>query len=148
MNDLTTIFKDTLSPLDKLLTLEHEMRKQPQIDLRVRHHFSHGIYARELFIPAGVMLTGEIHKYPQLNILTQGRMSVLVGEEVKEISAPFTVSSEAGTKRIAIAHDDSIWMTIHGTHLKNIEEIEEYFIAKSQEEYLEFCGQLKLGLKS
>lgn len=90
------------------------------------------------------MLTGKIHKYPQLNILLKGEMSVLVGDEVKRISAPFTVVSEAGTKRIALAHTDCIWLTIHGTHETDLEVIENFFIAQSEQEYLEYCGQLKL----
>lgn len=129
---------------DKVNLLEAEMAKQPQVSLECKHHFSYGIYARELFIPAGIMLTGKIHKYPQLNILVKGKMRVLVGDEVKEVSAPFTVASEAGTKRIAIALEDCIWITIHGTHERDLEKIEETFIAQSEQEYLEYCGQLRL----
>lgn len=132
--------------LDKVLLLEDLMRQEPQVELKVIHHFSYGIYARELHIPAGIMLTGKIHKYPQFNILTKGRMQVLVGEEVREIVAPFPVASEAGTKRIAIALEDCIWMTIHGTKLTDVDEIESFFIAETYQDYLEFRGQLKLGL--
>lgn len=129
---------------DKVTLFEAEMLKQPQIELKVNHHFSYGVYARELFIPKDVILTGKIHKYPQLNILVKGRMSVLVGDEIKEISAPFTVCSEAGTKRIAMAHEDCIWITIHGTHETDLEKIEDFFIAQTEQAYLEHCGQLKL----
>jgi len=135
-----------LSARDKVFALESEMAKQPQVELKVKHHFSYGVYARELFIPAGVMLTGKIHKYPQLNILAMGRMQVLIDNEVKEVFAPFIVASEAGTKRIALALEDSIWITIHGTHETNLELIEEKFIAQSEQEYLEYCGQIKLLL--
>lgn len=133
-----------LTSRQKVNLLELEMAKQPQVTLECKHHFSYGIYARELLIPAGIMLTGKIHKYPQLNILVKGRMRVLVGDEVKEIYAPFTVASEAGTKRIAIALEDCIWITIHGTHLTDLGAIEERFIAQSEQEYLEYCGQLRL----
>ncbi len=135
---------NTLSNRDKVNLFELEMAKQPQVQLEVKHHFSYGIYGRELFIPAGVMLTGKIHKYPQLNVLLKGEMSVLVGDEVRRISAPFTVASEAGTKRIALAHTDCIWLTIHGTHETDLAAIEDKFIAQSEQEYLEYCGQLKL----
>ncbi len=127
MNEMTAF--DYNGPAALLLTVrekvnifENEMRKQRQIDLEVKHHFSYGIYARELFIPKGVMLTGKIVR----------------------IKAPFTIISKAGTKRIAIAHDNCIWITIHGTHETNLDKIEEYFIAQNEKEYLEFCGQMKL----
>ncbi len=133
-----------LTVREKVNILENEMRKQPQIDLEVKHHFSYGIYARELFIPKGVMLTGKIHKYEQLNVLAKGDISVLVDDRIVRIKAPFTIVSKAGTKRIAIAHSDCIWITIHGTNETNLDKIEEYFIAQNEKEYLEFCGQMKL----
>lgn len=131
----------------KILDAEVWMKKQPQLDLKVIHHFSHGVYARELHIPAGVMLTGEIHKYENLNILSKGRMRVTVDDRIIEVYAPFTTVSPPGTKRIAYALEDCIWTTIHGTFEKNIDNIKDYFIAASEQEWLEFCGhsQLELG---
>jgi hypothetical protein len=126
---------------DKVNALENLMKKADQVELKVEHIFSEGVYARKLFIPKGVMLTGKIHKYSQLNILLEGDISVLVGDEVKRIQPPFMVVSPPGTKRIAYAHEDTIWLTIHGTHETNLEIIEEKFIAQSEQEYLDFCGQ-------
>ena len=34
------------------------MLKGDTVELEVKHHFSDGLYARELFIPAGVCLVG------------------------------------------------------------------------------------------
>lgn len=135
---------------DKVFAAEEYMKTLPSAvdQCKLVHHFSKGIYARELHIPAGILLTGQIHKYPQLNILSKGRMSVLTEEGVREVEAPFTVSSPAGTKRIAYAHTDCVWTTILPTDETDIEEIEKYFIAKDENEWLEFAGktQLELGL--
>ena len=133
---------------EKVLALEAEMKLMPQVELKVMHHFSPGVYARELHIPAGVMLTGKIHKYAQLNILSAGEISVLTENGVKRVSAPFTIVSPAGTKRIAIAHTDCVWTTIHGTEETDVELIEKHFTVDSEEEYLTFCNadQLQLGL--
>ena len=142
---------ETLQSLDKDLSMrgkvfiaEAAMKQQPQIDLKVEHFFSLGVYARQLYIPKGVILVGKIHKFPQLNILSQGDISVLVDEEIKRIKAPFTVASPSGVKRIAYAHEDCIWITIHGTDETNLETIEKTFIAQDENEYLEFCGQQRL----
>lgn len=128
------------SPRDKINALESEMRKQPQVDLKVNHYFSQGcVYARELFIPKGIMLTGKIHKYEQLNVLSSGKMKVSVnGEDYQEISAPFVIVSPPGTKRIAVALEDSVWLTIHGTAETDLEKIENHFISQSEDDYLEF----------
>jgi hypothetical protein len=130
----------------KVQALELFLKEQPQVSLKIIHHFSKGVYARELHIPAGVILTGEIHKFTNLNILSKGKIQVLVGETVQEIEAPFTVVSPAGTKRIARTLTDCVWTTIHGTDEVDLNIIEHTFIAKSEDEWLEFCGQKQLEL--
>lgn len=133
----------------KIFQAEAIMRTQPQLELEVKHHFSKGVYARELHIPANTTLTGEIHKFENLNILSQGSMLVSIEEGVIQVDAPFTVVSPAGTKRIAHTLTDCIWTTIHGTEERNVELIKQKFIAQSEIEYLEFVGanQLALGFE-
>ena len=128
---------------EKVWQLEALMKKYEQLDLPVKHYFSKGVYARELFIPKDTILTGHIHKYEQLNILSKGDISVLTEEGVKRVQAPFAIVSPPGTKRIAYAHEDCVWTTIHGTDLKDVEEIEKVFICKSDVEYLEFVAMLE-----
>src|SRR5512147_1537344 len=122
---------------DKINAVEALMKEQPQVEIKVTHRFSHGVYAREIFIPAGTMLTGEIHKFENLNILSQGDISVMTESGVVRVQAPFTIVSPPGTKRIALAHTDCIWTTIHGTFERNIDKIKNYFVAETEEEYLE-----------
>lgn len=148
-------FQNQLELLDKndiqkVCAFEDLMKLQPQLELKVVNYFSYGVYARELHIPAGTLLTGEIHKLENLNILSKGDISVLTENGVIRIEAPFTIVSPSGTKRIAYAHTDCIWTTIHGTFEKDINKIKQYFIASSEKEYLEYCGhftnQLTLDL--
>lgn len=131
---------------EKICRAEAEMKLLPQVDLRVEHDFSYGVYSRTLYIPKGVALTGQIHKYENFNILVKGKMSVSIDGQMQQIEAPFKVVSPPGTKRIAWALEDSIWMTIHGTHETNLDIIEKTFIAHSEEEYLEFIGANQLEL--
>lgn len=130
---------------DKINAWEALAKTAPQVDLRVEHQFSFGVYARTLYIPRGIILIGQIHKFENLNILLKGKMLVSVGDKMELVEAPFTVVSPPNTKRIAEALEDSVWMTVHGTHEKNIEIIEDYFIAHNEEEFLAFAQQqLKL----
>ena len=123
---------------EQVFQYEALLAELPQVELKVEDHFSHGVYARELFIPAGVTLTGKIHKYENMNILIQGEMSVLTDDGMKRVCAPFIVVSPPGTKRVAYAHTDCRWVTIHGTHEKDVDAIEAEFIAQSEAEFLEF----------
>src|SRR6185369_5049805 len=109
MNDLD------FSTRDKITAFESWMKEEPQVEIPVIHHFSYGVYAREIHIPAGTLLTGEIHKYENLNFLLKGDISVMTETGVVRVQAPFTIVSPPGTKRIALAHTDCIWTTIHGT---------------------------------
>lgn len=129
-----------------VFNVEAEMYKFPQLELLVKHHFSKDVYARELHIPKDTMLTGHIHKYENLNILIKGRMKVLVDHEVKEVEAPFIVVSPPGTKRIAYAIEDCVWVTIHGTDETDLNIIEQKFVAHTEQEYLEFVGKNQLTL--
>lgn len=118
--------------------MERLMLQYPQVELKVKHYFSKGVYARELHIPAGVILTGEIHKFENLNILSQGKIEVLTEKGMETVEAPFTVVSPAGTKRIARAITDCVWTTIHGTDETDLNIIEKTFIAHDEQEWLEF----------
>lgn len=137
----------TLDLRNKTFILEQYLKEMPQIQLEVKHHFSKGVYARELHIPAGVTLVGEIHKFKNLNILSKGKMLVTTEEGTQEVEAPFTVVSPAGTKRAAYTLTECVWTTVHGTDETDIGTIEDTFIAHNEEEYLEFvgAGQLQLG---
>ncbi|MCH8931150.1 MAG: hypothetical protein IIA98_09595 [Proteobacteria bacterium] len=118
---------------EKLLTLENEMRKHPQLDVPITHHFAPGVYAREMRVPAGTLLTGKIHKTEHLNIISQGHFSVSNLGETKHIYAPCTFVSPAGTKRAIYAHEDSTWTTIHVTEETNLTALENEIIAESFE---------------
>lgn len=144
MNDLSNV-----DMRQKVFAMEAMLKQMPQAELKLVHHFSPGVYARELHIPADCTLTGEIHKYPQLNILSKGKISVLLEGGIQEIEAPFAVVSPAGTKRIAYAHTDCVWTTILHTDLIDVAAIEKHFIAKTEDEWLEFnrANQLELGFK-
>lgn len=137
-----------------VIAFEDEMNKsiaatpENEVKIETKHYFSKGVYAREIFIPKGTILTGHIHKYTNLNIISKGKLEVLVGDELQTIEAPATIISPPGTKRIAKALEDTIWTTIHGTDETNVDEIEHQFIAHNEQEYLEFEKQLQLPLHS
>lgn len=148
MKALATTEQTTdLSDRNKVWFLESEMQKQPQVTIPVKHYFSPGVYAREITIPADTLLTGRVHKYEQLNILSGGEISVLTHDGMKRVSAPFTVVSPPGTKRIAYAHTECTWTTILATEETDPDVIEATFTVATDQEYVEFAiKQLKGSL--
>lgn len=123
--------------------LEHGIRTElPAVELKHVDHFSQGVYARELHIPAGTVLTGKIHKYQNLNILSQGRMRIFMDDgSAQEVAAPFTVVSPPGTRRAALALTDCVWTTIHGTEEADVAKIENHFIAQTPADYRLFLEE-------
>ena len=106
--------------------LERAMSKSGRcVDLPVKHYFTAGLYARELTIPAGTTLTGRTHRFENLNVLSQGEISVLVDGRIQRLRAPVTLISPPGTKRVGFAHSDCIWTTLHVTELTDIAAIEQ-----------------------
>lgn len=138
MNNVITIPSDRLFEVRQKVAAFEDLAKQlTQVELPVEHLFTEGVYARRLGIPAGVILTGKIHKFSQLNILLKGEIDVLIYDRVQRIKAPFIVVSPAGTKRIMRAISDCEWLTIHGTHETDVDKIEDRFIAQTEQEFLE-----------
>jgi quercetin dioxygenase-like cupin family protein len=127
----------------KIDAIESALREQGEIALDLRHYFSHKIYAREMFIPKGTVVTGKIHKHENLNILLSGELSVLLADGVRRMRAPMIIVSPPGTRRVAYAHEDTVWVTIHGTEEQDLDKIESEFVAQSQQDYLTFCAALQ-----
>lgn len=100
----------------------------PLLEIPVTHYFSQGVYAREMRVAAGTVVVGKIHKFEQLNILSQGRVRVQTEKGVEVLEAPFTMVAPAGAKRVFYAETDAVWTVIHGTDETDIEKIEAHFI--------------------
>jgi len=131
----------------RVFALEEAIRRELEpVDMPVTHHFSRGVYARELLIPAGTVATGKIHKFESLNVLLEGELLVLTDTGPKRVFPGHVEVSPPGTKRAVFAVTDCRWLTVHGTHSTDVEQIETEFIAQTEQEYLRFC-QEQLQLK-
>ena len=108
--------------------LEDVMRELPQVEIPPRHYFAAGLYAREITIPAGTVLTGKVHSAEHLNIVSQGDITVWTEYGMKRVQAPFAMVSRPGTKRVGYAHTDTVWTTIHATNETDLEALERELI--------------------
>lgn len=115
----------------KILNLEQAMRGLTQIDCPLKHHFAPGNYAREILLPAGSLVVGKIHKHAHINVISKGSVTVFTESGSLDLKAPATFVSEVGTKRAVLAHEDTVWTTIHPTDETDLEKIEEHVIAKT-----------------
>lgn len=122
MNDISIL--PTIPSREQINQLEVAIKQHPQIEVPVVHYFANGVYAREITIKAGTLLTGKVHKTEHLNIVSKGEITVWTETGMKRVKAPFTMVSKPGTKRVGFAHEDTVWTTIHGTHETDLVKLE------------------------
>ena len=127
-----------------ILQLEEAIKQLPPAEAPTTHHFASGVYGREMLIPAGVMLTGKIHKTACLNVISKGDITVATEFGNKRIKAPYTFVSPPGVKRAGYAHEDTIWICFHGTEETDLDKIEEQFTVETFEEFDLLENQKKL----
>jgi hypothetical protein len=90
----------------------------------VEHRFTPGLYIREIFIPAGTLLTSMEHRKEHPFVISQGRIEVVSETEGSVIyEAPYTGITQPGTRRALHALTDVVWTTFHVTDETDIEKI-------------------------
>ena len=78
------------------------------------HKFTDGMYIREIFMPAGSLITSKIHKTEHPYIVSYGKVAVSIdSDEWHEITAPYTGITKPGTRRVLYILEDCIWTTFH-----------------------------------
>lgn len=120
---------------DLVRRIEDEIAKHEPLPIEVRHYFAHGVYAREVFLPKGTTASGKIHKFSQVNIISQGDIAVLTPDGEIRYRAPTTFVSPPGTKRAVHAHEDTVWTTIIGTDETDPAKAEAELVVNTEEDY-------------
>lgn len=145
MSELIRIESPEVKGREDILMFEKVMAEVPGAffgdneSCPLKHSFAPGVYVREIFIPKGTCVVGKIHKHKHPNILLSGEVLVITEFGGREhLKAPLSMISEAGTKRVVYAIEDTTWITIHATCETDLEKIEDFVIAKTYEEFEEF----------
>lgn len=109
-----------------------ELTKEFTTDaMPVKHHFSDGIYVREIFMPKGLIVVGKTHKTTHLNIVVSGRCEVMINGEIKEFKAGDVFESLEGSQKTLYIFEDCTWITIHTNEddEKDIETLEDKYVS-------------------
>lgn len=109
-----------------LAYIEAQMEAMPQVNLRVEHNLHAGMYARTLYIPAGVSVMGALIIKPSL-LIVQGHCRLYNGLNNFEIDGYQVLEGAAGRKSLCHAFADTITTMIIQTDATNIAEAEAEF---------------------
>lgn len=113
-----------------------------------RHHFTPGIYCRELFMPAGSVLTGKYHRQQDILIIAQGTCHFLTKHGLRTLSAPAITKVEADTKPFILCVTDVTFVNAlpNPDNCEDVEELERRWTLPqkqlSAEERYEILGGL------
>lgn len=78
------------------------------------HEFPEGLYVRTIRIPAGMLITGKLHRHAHPNILQEGIVRVVTEHDgVQDLVGPLFMVSKGLTKRALFTVTDVVWTTIH-----------------------------------
>ena len=113
-----------------IFKLQDFMLQQEQAETETIHHFSDGIYARELRIPAGVCIVGALHKTKHFMMVSKGKCSIATHEGSTVVEAPYMVETQPGIKRVVYAETDTVMTTFHVTNETDIEKIAEQILVQ------------------
>ena len=128
---------------DQIDRLQAEMVKMPQVELQTEHYFVPGMYCRRVFRPAGTLIVGKVHKHPHFFLCAKGEIIAWTEKGMKKLQAGDVVECQPGTKRVTLATQDSIGVTIHKTDKIDLDEIEAELVEPDNTALFDSGNKLK-----
>ena len=124
--------KNKSSNRAKILEYEELAKTLPQIEIPVDHYIHGGMYGREITIPKGAVITGQIYKFDHLDIMISGDITVSTDSgETKRLTGHNVFNGMSGKKRAGYAHEDTTWITIHAVGGTDGDEIQSYITSET-----------------
>ena len=131
--------REVPSMAEKVELLKKELRKRPQYEPETKHTFHGGMYCREVFRHAGVLVVGKVHKKEHFYLVVSGTVSITTDDGVKTVTGPCLMSSMPGTRRAVYAETDALCMTFHRVESATVENA-EYELVEDEENPLFLVG--------
>lgn len=104
--------------------LQAEMVKLPQYEPLTTHTFHAGMYCRQVWRAADVLIVGKVHKKEHFYFIVHGTVLVTTDDGVQRITGPCLLCSKPGTKRAIYSETDALCATFHRTDATTVEEAE------------------------
>lgn len=140
MSDVAEFNPVTREQIDRL---QAEMIKLPQLELQTEHFFVPGMYCRRVYRPAGTLIVGKVHKQPHFFLCAKGEIIAWTENGMKKLQAGDVVECKPGTKRVTMATQDSIGITIHKTDKTDLDEMEAELVEPDDTALFNSHNQIK-----
>lgn len=123
--------------------LQGEVSKLPQYEPQTTHRFHAGMYCREVFRHAGVLIVGKVHKQEHFYVIASGTVCVTTDDGAKRLTGPMVIESKPGTKRAVYAETDAVCMTFHRTDATTVEAAEREMVEDDPNSMFSVGNRLK-----
>jgi mannose-6-phosphate isomerase-like protein (cupin superfamily) len=123
--------------------LQREISKLPQYEPKTTHTFHAGMYCREVWRPAGVLVVGKVHKKEHFYLIVSGTVAITTDDGVQLVTGPQLLCSTPGTKRAVYAETDALCMTFHVVDAKTIEDAEAELVETDENSMFTIGNNIK-----
>ena len=112
------------------------------------HLIYNNMYCRALFVEKGKFLTGKMHMNKYIDICAYGDVLVRnffedgTEEDETRLQGFSLMKGVVGRKRVVVAYEDTLWITVDPTNATNLEEAEEETLAYNSSEFISKRGML------
>jgi hypothetical protein len=115
----------TLQQQERVDAVHRFCATQPPAQCPVTHRFTPGLYAREIFMPAGSLIVSKIHKTEHPFVVISGHAAVWdAANGLQQLRGGHVGITKPGTRRVLFIHEDCRWITFHATDKLDVAEIE------------------------
>lgn len=105
---------------------------QPQYEPQTKHYFHAGMYCREVWRDANVMVIGKVHKKEHFYLIVSGTVAVTTDDGEELITGPRVLKCKAGTQRAVFSVTPARTMTFHICEARTIEDAERELVEEDE----------------
>lgn len=109
-----------------------ELNGRFDVDLGIIHHFSSGVYAKEMHIPKGYQACSHAHPFDHISILSKGSVMIETDESKEVFNAPACITIKKGVHHAINALEDVTWFCIHATEETDVSKVDDVILCKGE----------------
>ena len=140
---MSEVIESVVPTREQIERLQSEMVQMPQVELQTEHYFVPGMYCRRVFRPAGTLIVGKIHKQPHFFLCASGEIIAWTEKGMRKLQAGDVVECKPSTKRVTLATQDSVGITIHKTEETDLDKIEIELVEPDETALFDSSNKLK-----
>jgi hypothetical protein len=124
--------------MPEILRISKVLSKLPQATFAREFFYLPGVAVGVMYLPAGSLLTGKIHKHAHIAILAEGTLRLADDNNAFIITAPYIAYGKAGIKRLGYAETDCTFINVLSTDIVGADELDKAMVVDTFEAYEAF----------